>query len=85
MNGMFTDRLRRVLKIAKEDCITYGGDYIGTEHLLLGLVKEGSGLALKALNDLGVDLDGLEAKILSLLQSDVVNTIPLGTHSMVPF
>ena len=85
MNGMFTDRLRRVLKIAKEDCISFGSDYIGTEHILLGLVKEGSGLALKALNDLGVDLDGLEETITTMLKNDVVNTIPLGVHSMLPF
>ncbi len=85
MNGMFTDRLRRVLKIAKEDCLNFGSDYIGTEHILLGLIKEGSGLALKALNDLGVDLDHLEDTMLSMLQNDVVNTIPLGVHSMLPF
>jgi len=85
MNGMFTDRLRKVLRIAKEDCIAFNGDYIGTEHILLGLIKEGSGLALKALNDLGIDLDRLEHTLTTMLQSDVINTLSASPRNIVPF
>jgi ATP-dependent Clp protease ATP-binding subunit ClpC len=52
----FTDRARKVLKLAKEEAQRYHHDYLGTEHILLGLVKEGAGVAAYVLNHLGLDL-----------------------------
>ena len=52
----FTDRARKVLVLAQEEARGLGHDYIGTEHLLLGLVHEGEGVAAKVLSNLGVEL-----------------------------
>ena len=47
MNGMFTDRVKKVMQIAREESVRLGNDYVGTEHLLLGLLKKGMGLPLR--------------------------------------
>src|SRR5690242_21666201 len=52
----FTERARKVLSLAQEEAQRFQHNYIGTEHLLLGLVREGEGVAAKVLNSLGVDL-----------------------------
>jgi ATP-dependent Clp protease ATP-binding subunit ClpC len=56
MFDKYTDRAKRVLMFAQEEARRFDHDYIGTEHLLLGLVREGEGIAGKVLYDLGVDL-----------------------------
>jgi len=53
----FTERARRVLSLAQEEARRFQHNYIGTEHLLLGLVREGEGVAAKVLNNLGVELE----------------------------
>ena len=53
----FTERARRVLTLAQEEAQRFNHNYIGTEHLLLGLVREGDGVAAKVLANLGVELD----------------------------
>src|SRR3972149_1858022 len=52
----FTERARRVLTLAQEEAQRFNHNYIGTEHLLLGLVREGDGVAAKVLSNLGVEL-----------------------------
>src|SRR6266536_380913 len=52
----FTERARRVLTLAQEEALRFNHNYIGTEHLLLGLVREGEGVAAKVLANLGVEL-----------------------------
>src|SRR5436190_4205197 len=52
----FTERARKVLSLAQEEAQRFQHNYIGTEHLLLGLVREGEGVAAKVLNILGVEL-----------------------------
>jgi len=52
----FTERARKVLSLAQEEAQRFQHDYIGTEHLLLGLVREGEGVAAKVLSNLGVEL-----------------------------
>ncbi|MDI3548773.1 MAG: ATP-dependent Clp protease ATP-binding subunit ClpC [Halanaerobiales bacterium] len=54
MFGRFTERARRVLSLAEQEAIKLNHNYVGTEHMLLGLVKEGQGIAAKALNDAGI-------------------------------
>lgn len=51
----FTERARKVILLAKEEAKRFNHDYIGTEHLLLGLVKEGEGVAAAVLASLGLD------------------------------
>src|SRR5437763_3285757 len=53
----FTERARKVLRLAQEEAQRLQHNYIGTEHLLLGLVREGEGVAAKVLTTLDVDLD----------------------------
>ena len=51
MNYNFTDRVRKVLAMAREEAIRLQHDYVGTEHLLLGLIREGDGVAGRPLAD----------------------------------
>ena len=57
MNYNFTDRVRKVLAMAREEAIRLQHDYVGTEHILLGLIREGEGVAAAVLTNLNVDLD----------------------------
>jgi ATP-dependent Clp protease ATP-binding subunit ClpC len=59
----FTDRARLVVVRAQEEARTLGHDYIGTEHILLGLVHDGGGLAAKALESLGIDLEAVRQRV----------------------
>src|SRR5262249_40765851 len=52
----FTDRARKVMQLANQEAQRVGHDYIGTEHILLGLVDEGAGVAIHTLMNLGIDL-----------------------------
>jgi ATP-dependent Clp protease ATP-binding subunit ClpC len=60
---MFTDRVKKVMQIAREESVRLGNDYVGTEHLLLGLIKEGDGVAVAVMRGMGVDLEDLSANI----------------------
>ncbi len=59
MNGMFTERVKKVMQLAREEAVRLGNDYVGTEHLLLGLIREGDGVAVAVLQSLSVDLQEL--------------------------
>jgi ATP-dependent Clp protease ATP-binding subunit ClpC len=59
----FTDRARRVVVLAQEEARMLNHGYIGTEHLLLGLIHEGEGVAAKALQALGIDLDAVRQEV----------------------
>ncbi len=59
----FTERARKVLSLAQEEAQRFQHNYIGTEHLLLGLVREGEGVAAKVLNNLGVELNKVRSSV----------------------
>jgi ATP-dependent Clp protease ATP-binding subunit ClpA len=59
----FTERARRVLSLAQEEAQRFNHNYIGTEHLLLGLVREGDGVAAKVLANLGVELNKVRSAV----------------------
>jgi ATP-dependent Clp protease ATP-binding subunit ClpC len=59
----FTERARKVLSLAQEEAQRFNHNYIGTEHLLLGLVREGDGVAAKVLNNLGVELNKVRSAV----------------------
>ncbi|MCS7277145.1 MAG: ATP-dependent Clp protease ATP-binding subunit [Dehalococcoidia bacterium] len=59
----FTERARRVLTLAQEEALRFNHNYIGTEHILLGLVREGEGVAAKVLANLGVDLNKVRSAV----------------------
>jgi ATP-dependent Clp protease ATP-binding subunit ClpC len=60
---MFTDRVKKVMQIAREESVRLGNDYVGTEHLLLGLIKEGDGVAVAVLRSMGADMEDLASNI----------------------
>ncbi|CAM3671630.1 ATP-dependent Clp protease ATP-binding subunit [Tsukamurella ocularis] len=59
----FTDRARRVVVLAQEEARMLNHNYIGTEHILLGLIHEGEGVAAKALESLGISLEGVRSQV----------------------
>jgi ATP-dependent Clp protease ATP-binding subunit ClpC len=59
----FTDRARRVVVLAQEEARILNHDYIGTEHILLGLIHEGEGVAAKALNSIGISLEQMRQQV----------------------
>ena len=64
MNGYnFTDRVRKVLQMAREEAARLHHEYVGTEHILLGLIREGEGVAAAVLTNLGVELEEIQQKI----------------------
>src|SRR5258706_12147101 len=59
----FTDRARRVVVLAQEEARLLNHNYIGTEHILLGLIHEGEGVAAKALESLGISLEAVRHQV----------------------
>ena len=59
----FTDRARRVVVLAQEEARLLNHNYIGTEHILLGLIHEGEGVAAKSLESLGISLEGVRSQV----------------------
>ncbi|MCA9125259.1 MAG: AAA family ATPase, partial [Planctomycetales bacterium] len=69
MYERFTDRARKVMQLANQEAQRFNHEYIGTEHVLLGLVKEGSGVAANVLKNLDVDLRKIRLEVEKLVQS----------------
>jgi ATP-dependent Clp protease ATP-binding subunit ClpC len=71
----FTPRAKRVLELSLEEAGQLGHNYIGTEHILLGLIKEGEGVASRVLESLGVDLSKIRSNVIKALgeNSDLSN------------
>src|SRR5215218_3017747 len=63
MYERFTDRARKVMQLANQEARRFNHEYIGTEHILLGLVKEGSGVAANVLKNLDIDLRRIRLEI----------------------
>jgi len=64
----FTPRAKKVLELSLREALELGNDYIGTEHILLGLIREGQGVAAQVLVDLGASLDHTREKVLELIR-----------------
>ena len=69
MFDKFTDRARKVMALAREEAKRFNHEYIGTEHILLGLVKEGSGVAANVLQNLDIDLKKIRLEIEKIVQA----------------
>jgi ATP-dependent Clp protease ATP-binding subunit ClpC len=75
----FTDRARRVVVLAQDEARLLNHNYLGTEHLLLGLIREGEGVAVKALESLGISLAAVRAQVQEIIgqgQSAPTSHIP---------
>lgn len=81
MEGNFSNRVQDVIRLSREEALRLGHDYIGTEHLLLGVVREGEGIAVKILRNLGVDLYKLKKAIEDTVRTSggtlTIGNIPL--------
>ena len=68
MNGHnFTERVRKILMLAREDAMARQHEYVDTEHLLLGLIAEGEGVGVAALQSVGVDVGAVKARVEAVL------------------
>ncbi len=77
MNGYnFTDRVRKVLQMAREEAARLHHEYVGTEHILLGLIREGEGVAAAVLTNLNVDLEEIQQKIEETVKKGKAGTVP---------
>jgi ATP-dependent Clp protease ATP-binding subunit ClpC len=80
MFNRFTERARKVIILAKEEARRFNHDYIGTEHILLGLIREGEGVAAAVLEKLGVSLENIRLEIEKLVQpgptTQIIGDIP---------
>ena len=63
MNNMFTENVKQVMKLAREESARLGHNYIGTEHLLLGIIKDGKGKAVAVLTNLGLSLETVKQSV----------------------
>jgi ATP-dependent Clp protease ATP-binding subunit ClpC len=81
MEGNFSNRVQDVIRLSREEALRLGHDYIGTEHLLLGVIREGEGIAVKILRNLGVDLYKLKKSIEDTVRTSggtlTIGNIPL--------
>jgi ATP-dependent Clp protease ATP-binding subunit ClpA len=75
MYERFTDRARKVMQLANQEAQRFNHEYIGTEHILLGLVKEGSGVAANVLNDLDLRVRTVRLEIEKIVQAGPGNEI----------
>jgi ATP-dependent Clp protease ATP-binding subunit ClpC len=81
MEGNFSNRVQDVIRLSREEALRLGHDYIGTEHLLLGIIREGEGIAVKILRNLGVDMFKVKKSIEDTVRSSggtlTIGNIPL--------
>jgi hypothetical protein len=72
----FTPRAKKVLELSLREALQLGHNYIGTEHILLGLVREGHGVAAQVLESLGADLDDVRQQVLGMVTAPEGQTMP---------
>ncbi|UXP34094.1 ATP-dependent Clp protease ATP-binding subunit [Reichenbachiella agarivorans] len=75
MEAKFSNRVKEVISSSREEALRLGHDYIGTEHLILGMIREGEGVAISLLKKLGVSLDELRASIEKATKGSATNNV----------
>src|SRR5258706_12334615 len=81
MFDRFTDRAKKVMNLARQEAQRFNHEYLGTEHILLGLVQEGSGVAANVLKNMSIDLNKIRAEV-----EKIVKTGPsMVTMGQLPF
>jgi ATP-dependent Clp protease ATP-binding subunit ClpC len=77
----FTPRAKKVLELSLREALQLGHSYIGTEHMLLGLVREGDGVAAQVLNDLGADMARVRTQVIQMMsgQAGKESGVPSGS------
>lgn len=80
MFGRFTERAQKVLVLAQDEAKRFHHSFVGTEHILLGLVREGEGIAARVLLNLGVELDSIRSEIEKLIGKGDQRSVPQGVN-----
>jgi len=80
----FTPRAKKVLELSLREALQLGHDYIGTEHILLGLIREGDGVAAQVLTNAGVDLNRARQRVIGLLHGGREEDVPPSSASAAP-
>src|SRR6516164_548591 len=83
MHDKFTERVRKVIYLAREEAARLQHDYIGTEHLLLGVIREGEGIAATVLNNLVLDLDRIRQEVENMVSASG-GTMTIGEIPFTP-
>ncbi len=83
MYDRFTDRARMVMALARKEAQRFKHDFIGTEHILLGVIQEGSGVAANVLKNIGVDGNKIRAEIEKHVQSGA-SMVTIGPFPLTP-
>ena len=83
MEAKFSQRVKDVLSYSREEAVRLGNNYIGLEHLLLGLIREGDGLAVQVLSYFGIDLKEVKTGIENAIKTNNTNTLKLENIPLV--
>ncbi len=83
MEAKFSQRVKDVLSYSREEAVRLGNNYIGLEHLLLGLIREGDGMAIQMLSYFGIDLKQFKMSIENAIKSNNTNTLKLENIPLV--
>ena len=75
MEAKFSNRVKEVISLSREEALRLGHDYIGTEHLLLGMIREGEGVAISLLKKLGVSLEELRLSVEQATKGTATNNV----------
>ncbi len=75
MEAKFSNRVKEVISLSREEALRLGHDYIGTEHLLLGMIREGEGVAISLLKKLGVSLDELRVSVEQATKGTAISNV----------
>src|SRR5262245_38906463 len=84
MYERFTDRARKVMRLANQEAQRFNHEYIGTEHILLGLVKEGSGVAANVLKNLDIDLRKVRLEVEKIVRPGTADMEQIGKLPQTP-
>ncbi len=84
-NIPFTPRAKKVLALATSEARSLSHSYVGTEHILLGLLREGEGIAARVLENMGVDLDEAREEIMAMLDPDYDGSMQAGEEEGTPY
>lgn len=80
-----TDRARRVMALANQEALRFNHECMGPEHILMGLIKEGTGIAANALKNLGIDLCKVRLELEKLIKPGPEDVVTLGKLPMTPY
>ena len=83
MEAKFSPRVKDVITFSREEALRLGHEYIGVEHLLLGIIREGEGVAVKIMKESGIDLKDLRQKVENAVQSNNRKSVNLGNIPLV--